>query len=154
MDVMNVERVIQTDDGPKWKVFVEQFNLEADFAMDDQQIEMEVCRMGQLLVRYGTIAAEQNANLKRKEEFAKLMSARVSAAVRSDAEAHGRKTTEPQLKEEVTAHASYQAALAELHILRADAIKADHWFSALMKKADLLKSLCFRQGAEINRMPG
>jgi hypothetical protein len=155
MTEMYVERIIRNEAGQRaWGTEVETFDLEADFSMDEQRLNYEICRMGQLMVKYGTLAAEQDANLKRKEEAAKLMQASVAGAIRSQAEKDGRKLTEAQLKEEVTIDDDYQLALAALHELRADAIKADHWWRTIVKKADLLNALAFKQNAEIKRMPG
>lgn len=155
METMYVERLSQVE-GEKewlWKPFLETFDLEKDFAMSESELNADICKVGQLLVRYGTVAAEQNANLKRKEEAAKLAQANVSGAIRSQAEASGAKLTEAKLSEQVTVHPNYQQALSELHILRADSLKADHWWRAIVKKADLLNAMAFRQTAELKRMP-
>lgn len=151
---MTVERLAQEDGQWVWKAYVETMDLARDFDMDEHQLNAEICRMGQLLVYYGTLAGEQDANLKRKEEHAKLVRAQVAGALRSQAEASGTKMTENKLEEQVTAHPSYQQALSEMHILRADAIKANNWWKSIVKKADLLNAMAFRQNAEIKRMPG
>lgn len=154
MEVMHVERLVQTDDGWVWQAYQEMFDTENDFSMDSENINKDICRMGQLLVKYGTLAAEQGANLSRKEEHVKLTKASLSGAMRSQAETTGDKLTIPDLADKVTVHATYQQALSELHVLRADAVKADHWWRSILKKAELLNAMAYRQTAEIKRMPG
>jgi len=152
MEFMYVERLRPTTDGQwGWVAELEQFDVETDFHINESQIEREICRTGQLMARYGTVAGEQEANLKRKEEHVKYVAAQLSAAIRSTAEKAGAKTTEGKITEELTVHPDYQAALSGLHILRADATKADHWWRAILKRADLLNSLSYRQGAEFKR---
>jgi benzoyl-CoA reductase/2-hydroxyglutaryl-CoA dehydratase subunit BcrC/BadD/HgdB len=148
---MYIDRLRYLEEEWRWVQEPEQFDTEADFAINGDVIEREICRMGQLMVRYGTVAGEQEANLKRFEERAKYVAAQVSMALRSTAEKNGVKTTESKLQEEVTVNTEYQAALHNLHVLRADATKADHWWRAILKKADLLNSLSYRQGAEYKR---
>ncbi len=154
MEVMWVERLVKNDEEWAWTPQEEKFDLQTDFSMDEGNLASDICRMGHLLVRYGSLAADQAANLKRKEETVKLVRAQVAGAIRSSAEAYGKKMTENKLEEEVVVHTNYQQALGALHVLRADAVKAEHWWRSIVKKADLLNALAFRQNAEIRRMPG
>jgi hypothetical protein len=147
-----VERLIQHEGKWVWKPQAEHFDTEADFSIDDGNLNPEICRMGQLLVRYGDLAAQMQANLKRKEENVKYIRDRVSGYMRSSAEAAGDKMTEGKLSEKVTVDASYQKALGELHIMRADALKAEHWWRSIIKKAELLNALAYRQGQEMKRI--
>lgn len=154
METMFVERLVQKDGQWVWEPQEEKFDLQSDFDIDEASLNAEICRMGQLLTRYGTLDAEQSANLKRMEEYAKLVKAQVAGAQRSQAEATHTKMTENKLEELVITSPHYQDALNKLHILRADAIKADHWWRAILKKAELLNAMAFRQNAELKRMPG
>lgn len=154
METIWVETLVHEKGEWQWMPKPEQFDTEADFAIDEGNLNLEICRMGQLLVRYGDLAAKMTANLKRKEEHVKYTQARVAGATRSAAEAAGTKMTEGKLAEKVTTDPQYQQALSELHILRADALKADHWWRSIVKKAELLNAMAFRQNAEIRRMPG
>lgn len=149
-----VERLRQVENVWQWVPEPEQFDLEADFGIDEENLEREICRMGQILVRYGTIAGELQANLTRKEEYAKLIKAKVGGALRSQYETVGTRITEGKLADEVTAHVQYQEALTALHLLRAEAIQADHWYRSAIKKADMLNALAFRQNAELRRAYG
>lgn len=150
--IMGVERLMAGEDGRGvWVEEVETFDLETDFSMDETRLNYEICRMGQLLVRYGTVAAEQEANLKRKEEKVKLVQAQLAGAIRSQAEKDGRKLTEPQLKEEVINSQLYQDILNELHVLRADQAKTDHWWRAMSTKASLLNALAYKHNVEMKK---
>lgn len=152
METMWVERLVQENGEWVWSPQEESFDLKGDFDVDENNLVGEICRMGQLLVRYGSLTGDQQANLLRKEEGVKLVKASVSAAIRSTAEAEGKKLTENAISEQVVVSSNYQEALSELHVLRADAIKSDHWYRSMVKKADLLNALAFRQNAELKRM--
>lgn len=154
MELMYIDRMRFDQEKQEWgyKTECEQLDVEGDFAINEDQIEREICRMGQLMARYGELAAVQEANLKRLEEKAKYVAAQLSGAIRSTAEKSGQKTTEGKILEELTQQPEYQSVLAILHTLRADAIKADHWWRAIIKKADLLNALCYRQSAEFRRV--
>ncbi len=154
METQYVDRLVRVNEEWVWKPFQEMFDTENDFSMDEGGVNKDICRMGQLLVKYGTLAAEQSANLARKEEHVKLTRASLSGALKSQAEVDGTKLTIPDLADAVTIHPTYQQALSELHILRADTLKADHWWRAILKKAELLNAMAYRQTAEIKRMPG
>lgn len=154
MKTVYVERLRQVEDTWQWVPEPETFDLEDDFGIDEGNLERELCRMGKILVRYGTIAGELQANLKRKEEHAKFIQARVSGALRSEYEKLGTRATEGKLAEEVTSHDQYQQSLSALHLLRAESISADHWFRSAMKKAEMLNALAFRQNAELRRAYG
>lgn len=151
-ETMWVERLKQVDGQWKWVPMAEEFDLQADFAISESELNSDVCRMGQLMVRYGGIAAEQDANLSRKEEYAKLVFAQVSQAHRSQMEATGGKPTADKIKDIATADPNYQQALSELHILRADAVKADHWWRSIVQKAELVRALMFRQNSEMKHL--
>jgi hypothetical protein len=154
MDTMWVDKLMEKDGEWQWVPEQETYDTATDFTMDEGNLNQEICRMGQLMVKYGDLAARQSANLKRKEENVKYVQASTAGAIRSTSEADGTKLTEGKLNEKVTVNAYYQKALSELHILRVDALKADHWWRSILKKGDLLNAMAFRQNAEIKRMPG
>jgi hypothetical protein len=156
MKTIYIERLMHDPEAAAWTWTPEreQFDLESDFRVDEENLEFEMCRMAQILVRYGGVAAELEANLKRKEEYAKLVQARYGGALRSQYEAGGIKVTEGRLNDEVTQSPEYQGALAALHLLRSEAVEANHWYRSAMKKADMLNALAFRQNAELKRAYG
>jgi hypothetical protein len=152
IETMYVERLRQQKDETwAWVVEVENFDLTADFGIDEENLSQEICRMGLLLVRYGTIAGEVGANLARKEEVAALVKSQLGEGCRSQAEVDGKKISVDAVKDKVVSDPLYQQALTNLHLLRGDAVKIDHWYRSCVKKADLLNALAFRQNAEIRR---
>lgn len=152
METIHIERLRQqADDSWAWVAEAETFDLENDFSINDSNLDGELCRMGKLMVRYGGVASELGANLRRKEEEVKLVYAQVAGATRSTHEQNGTKVTEKSLDSEVIQSTQYQAALGQLHLVRADAVKADHWWRSISKKADLLQALVYRQNAEIKK---
>jgi len=152
METVYVERLRYDETaGWQWLNEPEQIDPQEDFKIQSDNIDFELCRMGQLLARYGSLAAELNTNLARKEEELKYISARISAALRSQNEQKGTKMTVDQLKEEVILSVEYQTTLAPLHVLRADAEKVKHWWRSAQAKADALNSLTYWRGAEMRR---
>lgn len=151
MKTIYVERLRQVEDVWQWVPEPEQFDLEEDFKIDENNLEREMCRMGQLLVRYGTLAGELQANLTRKEEHVKLIKAKVGGVLRAQYEAQGTKITEGKLADEVIANDQYQEALRSVHVLRSETIQSEHWYRSAIKKSDMLNALAFRQNAELKR---
>jgi len=147
-----IERLKQTEENVwAWVPELEEFDLKADFSIDEMNVAAEICKVGQLLVRYGTIAGEVGANKERHEEKRRLVRAQLDGAIRSEAETKGIKLSEGRIKEQIVASQQYQDALSPLHILRADAVKTEHWWRSIVKKADMLNALAFRQNAEIRK---
>jgi hypothetical protein len=146
-----VEKIVEVDGVAQWQPQELKLDTEGDFTIDELNLNKEVCRMGMLLLKYGDLAGELQAELQRKEEYLKYLKARLQAAHRSQAERNGKKKTVAELESDVTIDEQYQAALAPLHVLRATAVKADHWWRSMNTKARLLEALAFRQSAEIRR---
>jgi len=148
MDKIIIERLKSTENGMIWVSEVEEMDTEGDFAIDEMNIDKEICRMGKLLLRYGDVAAEMGAMLKRKEEEVKQFHAKWSAYHRSKAESGNTKITVAELNEKVINQKEYNTILFNLHLCRADALKTDHWWRSIQKKADMLNALAFKQRAE------
>ncbi len=96
METMYVEKLHNVNGEWVWKAFGQDYDTEKDFSMDEDNLNADICRMGQLMVKYGGLAAEQEANLSRKEENVKLVKASLSAAMKSQAEVDGTKLTIPE----------------------------------------------------------
>jgi len=146
-----IERLRLVDNVWQWVPEPETFDVEADFTINDSDIDRELCRIGQLMARYGAVAAELSANLARKEEEVKYVAARCAAALRSQAEVSGAKTTVDKIKDDVVLSVEYQSALSTLHLLRAEAEKTEHWWRSISAKASALNSLTYWRGAEMRR---
>lgn len=152
MTTIWIERLRRLEDESwGWVPEAETVDTDADFKINDANIDGELCRIGQLMARYGSLAAELNANLARKEEELKYTAARVAAALRSQAEVAGTKMTVDQIKESTIISIEYQAVLSSLHLLRRDAEQAEHWWRSISAKAQALNSLTYWRGAEMRR---
>lgn len=151
METVYVDRMVHDGENWVWKTFPEQLDTESDFRIIENNIQAEAIKSSQLMVRYGTLSAELEVNLKREEENAKYVAARVASAIRATAEQNGKKMTEGKVEEELLQNEEYRATLNKLNLVRADALKADHWWRAILKRVDLVIALCHRQNAEIRR---
>jgi hypothetical protein len=150
-ETVYVEKLVQNDGVWVWQPTAIEMDIEGDFSVDDLNLDKELCRMGIVLLKYADLAAELGAELKRKDESVKYLAASLSAAYRSQAEKDGKKKSVNEIEGDVTKDESYQTLLRTLHVLRASAVRADHWWRTANTKAEMLKALAFRQSAEIRR---
>lgn len=151
MTKITVERLEVEDGQYVWKPYEYTLETEGDFHIEQELLDHEICRQGRLMLQYGDIASELEAMLKRKEEELKFAYAVVASKIRADAEKEGRKITENKVAEETSQDESYRQVLFTVHKCRADALKADKWWKTMVKKADLLNALAWRQGQEIRK---
>jgi hypothetical protein len=151
METIYVEKLTQVDGAWAWQPTSVEMDIEGDFQIDELNLDREMCRMGVILLKYADLAAELGTEVKRKDENVKYLAASLSAAYRSQAEKDGKKKSVSELEGDVTTDESYQALLRTLHVLRAAAVRSDHWWRTANTKADMLKALAFRQSAEIRR---
>ena len=150
-ETLFVEKLKYIDDIWRWVPEAIVINTEEDFTIDELNLNTEVCKMGKLLLKYGDLAAELEAELKRKEENLKYTSAKIAGAQRAAALATSSKITEAEIKEKTIIDPAYQEALNPLHVLRASAVRASHWWRAINTKAKMIEALAFRQSAELRR---
>lgn len=150
-ETVYVEKLQQVEGAWTWVPTAIEMDIEGDFTVDELNLDREMCRMGMVLLKYADLAAELGAEIKRKDESVKFLAASLSAAFRSQAEHDGKKKSVAELENDVTTDESYQALLRTLHVLRAAAVRADHWWRTANTKAEMLKALAFRQSAEIRR---
>lgn len=151
MTTIWVEKIKQTDNDWEWVPEAIELNPESDFSIDESELNRELCRMGQILLRYGDVAAELRTELERKEEALKHLFSNLSEATRASAEKTGTKLTVDRVKDLVVTNTLYQDALKNVHILRANTQKADHWWRTANSKTKLLEALAFKQNAELRR---
>lgn len=152
MTTVTVERLsIDKNNQYVWKPCTIELDTDSDFDINEDLIDKELSRQGQLMVQYGDLMAEMQAMLQRKEEEVKYFYSVTAAKFRSDAEKSGERLTEDKLKERVIKSDEYQNALFQVHKCRADALKANNWWRSIVKKADMLNSLAYRQGQEIKK---
>ena len=151
METLFVERLGEKDGVWSWWPEAIEIDTAGDFEIDERELNTELCRTGKLLLKYGDLAADLGSELERKKEAVKLLAASLGGMHRSAMELKGDRVTEAKLNEAVLTDDKYTTALNALHVVRASAVKSDHWFRSMNAKAKLLESLAFRQGAEIRR---
>ena len=151
MENVTVERLRQVDGNWAWVPELVQLNTAEDFKIDENEIGEAIERTSVQLCQYGGLAADLKAQLSRKEKEIEFHYNTISAAHRLDSEEAGEKLTEGKLKEKVVKDERYQQVLSDSHITRADALKVENFWKAMVEKAKLLNSLCYFRGQELHR---
>jgi hypothetical protein len=144
-----VERIKEVDGTPTWVAESVSPLVTDDFAIDENRLDREICRLGHLMAYYGNLAAELKAELARKEEQLKRAYAISAQAIRAECLGKGEKVTDPSIKEKVEVGERYGNQQAGLQITRLYAIMAESWFQSMKKKADLVIALAYKQGREV-----
>lgn len=145
---MSVEvrlETLQNSDGA-WVWVPEQkaFDVDAAFTLDENNIDAEICRMGQLLLEYGTIQADLITQSARKKTDIDYVGSLIAQRLR----ASGEKLTEGAIKERVSIEDEYRIAIMDYQAADGDAIKFTNYFKSLQKKADLIIALTYKLKAE------
>lgn len=148
-EIVVIEEIGKEDDQLVWVPQAIEVELGDDFEVNDTDLSAELCRLGPLMLKYGELSAKLRAQQKRKEEQLKTEEARCSHALRQAAQANNEKTTEAKLAEQVRINPNVQNLLHQLDMSRNDAMRADHWWRSMAKKADLVQSLVYQSRAEI-----
>lgn len=131
-----------------WMVTEVKLDVDSDFSIDDTNMDGELCRIGQLLAKYGEVQAKLRAQLSRHENDVEVTYSREAQKIRSNTQV---KTTEKGVEEQVTLEPSYQAALLRLSETQKDSLMVDNFFKAIMKKADALNALTYFRKEEYRR---
>jgi hypothetical protein len=154
MSEIAVERLkINTETGESaWQHDIVKVNDHVDFTINDELIEADMCRLGQLLCTYGDLQAETKSTLARKEEELKQIYAQEALNVREMLRKAGEKSTESIVNETVLVSFNYTMKQAEVQLARSVAYRCENWWRSIQKKADLIQSLAYRQGAELKRL--
>lgn len=141
---------IERWDGQKWIEMDHHFNVERDFLIMEEDLDGELCRMGQLMVEYGTAWAELKAQAARHKEEQKAAYAREAAMLRTS----GEKMTEARVEEMITAHSSYRVYVQRTNRSTFFSDMLEVWYKSLAEKSRCLNALAFKHGREIQAMQG
>lgn len=137
---------IETVNGElKWVPRTIKLDVEAAFKLDDNNLDAEICRMGQLLLEYGDLEAELKAQSARKKAAIDYVGSIIAGQIRDS----GKKLTESAIKEQVVLSDDYQNSVFLFQDAEKDSNKITNHFRSLQKKADLLIALTYKQKAEI-----
>jgi hypothetical protein len=122
-----------------------------DIQIDENNLDAEMCRAGQLLVYYGDLSAELKAQSARKKDYKEAIYSQLAQLTRSEAEKESRKVTEGVVKEKVLTNPDYINTQQEHNVAEMFAQKVDNFFRAQQKRVDLLIALAYKQRAEIQK---
>lgn len=141
---VRLETLQKNEWGWVWVPEQKSFEVESAFSLDDNNIDAEICRMGQLLLEYGTIQADLITQAARKKTDIDYVGSLIAQRLR----ASGEKLTESAIKERVTLTDDFRMAVMEYQAADGDAIKFTNYFKSLVKKADLIIALTYKVKAE------
>lgn len=144
-----VERLRVVDNRYTWVPESVSPDVRADFAIDENNLNADICKMGHLMAYYGNLHAELSAELTRKEEKLKQTFALKSASVRAQAEGGQKKITENAIREKVETDQEYIDQQTELQMTRLYANMAEGWWWTIQRKGKLIETLSYKQGKEI-----
>jgi len=141
---VRLEILQKIGDDWRWVPEIKEFQVEEAFSLDENIIDAEVCRMGQLLLEYGSIQADLQTQAARKKTDVDYVGSLIAQQLR----ASGEKLTESAIKERVTVTDEFRMAVMEYQAADGDAIKFTNYFKSLLKKADLIIALTYKLKAE------
>lgn len=127
-------------------------DTDADFQLDDAALDYEACRTGPMLARYADLAMDLKAQATRAKQNVEKVYASESFQLRTEYAKEGKKATEGLIKDGVFQSQAYIAALDTQAKAEAEAIKVDYFYKSMVKKADLVIALLYKQGREIAKM--
>ncbi len=123
-------------------------NTEVDLGIDDDNIEGELSRMGQILGEYGIHFAELKAQLAQDETHETKIKAYYDIWYRDPVNYSG-KFTEPKIKCLVICHPKVLEALDRTNQTRISLFKAENLYRSLYQKSDCLRALAYKHRVEI-----
>jgi hypothetical protein len=152
MDSLLIEQLTPNEDGTlSWVVFEHQFDTEADFIIDPENLDGEICKMGKLLLRYGDAHSLLEAQMERHKKEMEFVYATYYLEYRKNLLAEGERAPDAVIKSHVTINSNYQAVTGKYIESCRYYNKVDAWWRTLLKKSDLMQALTYRQNSEIKR---
>jgi len=139
-----------SDGGVTFTNVVVQMNPD-DFKIDENNIDAELSNLGVQLYEYGQLYAELKGELARKEDRSKQTYAIRAQFFRNASVGVTPRMTDANLKEQVECDKDYQTAQENLQLTRLYCLMAENWWRSMQQKSDLVKALCYKQKAEIQK---
>jgi hypothetical protein len=134
-----------------WTPYVFTFSAETDFLIDTENLDGEICGMGPLLNQYGEAHSKLQAQLERHKRELEQVSSALYILYRAKLLKEGEKATEGIIKAHITVADEYQVATAKYVETMKHATRAEGWWKAVLKKADLTQALAYKLSSEIKR---
>jgi hypothetical protein len=124
---------------------------EEDFNINEDNVDGELCRSGNLLCFYGNLAAELKGLAVNNKSDLETWDAETSLKLRSEAEVSGKKLTEGRVREMVVSNPDRRGMQQRYIKAETDYQKAENLFRSQQKKADCVISLAYKQRTEISK---
>lgn len=140
--------MIEEVEDNQWVPKVRTFNTEEDFHLDENNVDGELCGVGQQLLYYGDAYSDLKAEVARKKETVDRYYAVLDARFRNELD----KPTEGKIKSAIVNDPDYQQARNQELASTANLIKVETWYRSLNKKVDCLQALAYKQRRELQHM--
>ncbi len=146
---VHVEEIVENEKGTlSWQPMEVEIDAGEDTLIDENAVDKELQKMGNLLAYYGDIAAKLKAQFIRKEEQLDAVISAVDDQLRQAIVAEGDKPSEARLKKAVIKHPEYQKTVDILGVYRLYYYRVEGLVRALRAKADALNTLAHNQRLE------
>jgi len=137
----------------KFEISMSHFNI------DEDNLDEEACMLGQYMVYYGDIFAKARAVLATEEHARKTAYSEIYINIKQQMRDHqsdlykkiNDKMTESYIDNWIVAMPEYTKIVYDEYKARTIAFRAESWFKAIQKKADLLVMLGYRKNAEYKK---
>ena len=120
----------------------------AEFAIDEDNVDGELCQSGAKLCFYGNLAADLEAEAATKKADLEYTYSLLAIQIRKDYTGTTR-LTEGGLKEQITIDGRYINKKNELIETEKNYAKANNFWRAQQKRADCIIALAYKQRTEI-----
>ncbi len=146
---VHVEEIVEDGKGVlSWQPTEVIIDANEDTLIDENSVDKELQKMGNLLAYYSDIASKLKAQFIRKEEQLDAVISAVDDQLRQAIVAAGDKPSEARLKKAVIKHPDYQKTVDILGVYRLYHYRVEGLVRALRAKADALNTLAHNQRLE------
>lgn len=146
---VHVEEIVENDKGVlSWQPREVEIDSSEDTMIDDNAVDKELTKIGNLLAYYSDIAAHLKAQYIRKEEGLDAVISAVDDQLRQAIIEAGDKPSEARLKKAVIKHPEYQKTVDILGVYRLYHYQLEGLVRALRAKAEALNVLAHNQRLE------
>jgi len=147
-----IEKLVpQEDKSVQWVPYRYTFEPEKDFLIDPENLDGEICKVGQLMLQYGEARSLLDAQAERYKRDIERIHAHCYLEYRKVLLQEGERATNEVIKAHVVTNNHYQKAVQKYIEVSKQSNLAEGWWRMIQKKADLLQSIVYKQGAEIKR---
>ena len=119
-----------------------------DFAIDENNVDGELCRAGRELAFYGSQSAEFKANVANKKLELEAFEAMVSLRCRANST---QRATEGLITATIAVDPEYQRLSQEVIKAELDYNRAENLFRTHQKRTDCIIALAYKQRTEISK---